>query len=271
MPNDTLNDAADQVVDPISAIRTFVTTVSAVQPLNQHMMQVTCAGGDLATYQPLGPDDFVYVLAPPRGRAQLTIDSTFTWSAYEQMAAEERPVGAYYTVRRWRPESFEIDLVIVLHGDGDGSHWGEHASPGDPVALWGPRRVYDPPAGTERFLFVGDETGMHAIAAILESLGPEVRADVIVECDGRVDALLEPIAPGVTVTCVAKQGNDAEPHLQLANAVRAIEPMSGGVYAWGGGESRSMTAVRRYLRDERGFDQLDVAMTAYWRCDATQP
>lgn len=280
MPNETIEDAPTSEEEAAAAaaraaIRTFVTSVTAVERIADNMMQVTCAGGDLRGYEPLGPDDFVYVLAPPRGRRTLTINSSFTWTQYEQMAADERPIGAYYTVRRWRPEPCELDLVVVLHGDGDGAYWAEHVAPGDPVALWGPRRVYEPQEGTERFVLVGDETGVHAIAAILELLGPDARADVVVECDEPLDTLLPAQRPGVSVTWALRDehaalhgsGRDAV----LVDAVRVIAPTAGRTYAWGGGESRSMTAVRRYLRDERGFDQFDVAMTAYWRRDGAQP
>ena len=56
----------------------------------------------------------------------------------------------------------------------------QRARPGDPVALWGPRTAYAPPAGTDWYLLVADETGLPAVAAILESLpegtvGPRVR------------------------------------------------------------------------------------------------
>ena len=36
------------------------------------------------------------------------------WGVY---MTDERPVGAYYTVRRWHPDTKEIDALFVLHGD----------------------------------------------------------------------------------------------------------------------------------------------------------
>ena len=38
----------------------------------------------------------------------------------------------------------------------------------------------------------------------------------------------------------------------------------GTPYAWGGAESRAMTATRRFLRQERGLAREQVSMVAYW-------
>ena len=69
------------------------------------------------------------------------------------MAPDERPIGAYYTVRRWRPDVAELDMLFVLHGDEDTGRPDRRrrgppgARPGDPVALWGPRAAFEPPHG----------------------------------------------------------------------------------------------------------------------------
>lgn len=229
------------------------------------MVQVTCGGGDLVDFEPLGPDTFVYVLAPRPGRA-LMIDHTFAWSIYEEMPEDDRPVGAYYTVRAWRPERREMDLVIVTHGDeGEGNRWAQRVRPGDQVGVWGPRRVYDPPAGTDRYLLVGDETGVHAIAAILETLPAATRVDVIVEVDGPADQVPLQEGPMTSVRWAYRNGEPAGTTTTLLDEVTQLDLSCGQLYAWGGAESRAMTAVRRYLRDEVGLPQESVAMTGYWR------
>jgi len=67
------------------------------------------------------------------------------------------------------------------------------------------------------------------------------------------------------VTKMYRDGAPAGSGDALVAAVRALAWRAGTVYAWGGGESRVMTAIRRYLRDERALPQEAVAMTAYWR------
>ena len=106
----------------LSSFRTFITSVREVAQVRPHLRRITVAGGDLATYEPAGPDTFLYVLLPPPGKAELTIDQSFSWTEFYDMADDVRPVGAYYSQRAWRPESAELDLLFVLHGhDGPAS------------------------------------------------------------------------------------------------------------------------------------------------------
>src|SRR5690606_33843997 len=138
---------------------------------HDHLRCITFAGGDLTTFAPVGPDSFLSVLLPPPGRDELTIDASFTWEQWAAMDELERPVGAYYTVRHWRPERAEIDMLVVLHGDeGNVSPWALRAQPGDRVALWGPRTMWEPPDAPDWYLLVADDTGLPAVAGILEQL-----------------------------------------------------------------------------------------------------
>jgi Siderophore-interacting FAD-binding domain len=107
--------SAERMMAEMSGIRTFLTRVVAVADVHAHLRLITFGGGDLATFAPLGPDTFLYVLLPPPGRAELTIDQSFTWEAHRTMPEAERPVGAYYTVRSWRPADAELDVLFVLH------------------------------------------------------------------------------------------------------------------------------------------------------------
>ena len=139
--------SAERAMAEIAGIRTFVTSVRAVAEVHPHLRRITFGDGDLTSFAPLGPDTFLYVLLPPPGRAELTVDQGFSWDAYQQMPEADRPVGAYYTLRHWRPAEAELDLLFVLHGDGGpASRWAARARPGMPVALWGPREAWNPSA-----------------------------------------------------------------------------------------------------------------------------
>ncbi len=257
---------AELAMQEMTSIRTFVTSVVAVEGIHPHLRQITFGGGDLATFAPAGPDTFLHLLLPPPGRAELTIDQSFTWSGYEEMPPADRPVGAYYTLRRWRPESQELDVLCVLHGDaGPASAWAARARPGDPVALWGPRTAYAPPPVTDAYLLVADETGLPAVAAILESLPPGTAARVVAEVDNPAEHQELPSSPATEVTWVYRHGAPAGTTSLLVDAVRALPWPGGTPYVWGGGESRAMTAVRRYVRGEIGLSREQVSLVAYWR------
>ena len=257
---------AERAMQEIDELRTFLTNVVAVREVHPHLRQITFGGGDLSTFSPAGPDTFLYVLLPPPGRRELTIDQSFSWEAHAQMPEEDKPVGAYYTLRRWRPEEQEIDMLFVLHGDtGTGSAWAGRARPGDPVALWGPRTAYDPPPDTDWYLLAADETGLPAVAGILESLPEGTVARVFAEVDNPGERQELPTGSSFDVTWLYRDGAPAGTTTLLADALRAMPWPGGTPYAWGGGESRAMTAVRRYVRQEVGLSREQVSLVAYWR------
>jgi NADPH-dependent ferric siderophore reductase len=256
------------VADEIDAIPTHITSVVRNEALGPWYRRITFAGGDLVHYSAIAPDEFVYLLLPPPGRTELTIDASFSWTAYYGMGPDEQPVGAYYTVRSFRPDVAELDIDVFLHEvAGHASGWARRAAPGDPVALWGPRTAFHPPGAgvdVDWWLLVADESGLPALAAILEWLpvDAEVRAFVEVPSAGEVPT----IPAGVTV--LERGDAAAGTTTQLADAVRALDRPEGRPYVWGGGESRSMTAIRKYVRHELGYERAMVSLTAYWRHQA---
>jgi len=254
-------------VTTATAIRTFVTDVAAVRRLTPRMVEITLHGGDLDEYVPREPDQFVYLLLPPPNRAMLTIDGSFTWEAYDQMPVSDRPVGAYYTVRRWHARTRSLDIVVVLHEDvGPASGWAASARAGDRVALWGPRTTYAPPDSTTSMLLVADETGTPAVAAILESVPRSMPVLALVETASPEERLTLPMRPSVDVVWLYRAGRLPGTTSMLVDAVRTLSfHGAAGLYAWGGAESRCITAVRDHLRNEVGMAAECVSMTGYWR------
>jgi NADPH-dependent ferric siderophore reductase len=259
-------------------LRTHLTRVVRAEQRTPHVRRITLGGGDLATFAALpNPDQFVHLLLAPPGRSELTVDDAFTWEGFYAMSEADRPVGAYYTVRHHRPARAEIDIDVVLHGDGvsDGggvmgpaSAWARSAQPGDPVALWGPRTTFTPPQGrdgTAWYLLVADETGLPATAAIVDWLPTGAVAHVLIEVPDVAEEQPLFAGPGMRVHWLHRDGAPPGTTTALVDAVRALDLPAGGGYAWGGGESRAMTAVRRYLRRERDWRREDVSLTPYWR------
>jgi NADPH-dependent ferric siderophore reductase len=266
--------SAEREVAQLAGIGTHLTEVVAVADVHPHLRQITFGGGDLATtFQPLVPDCFFYVLLPPPGRTELGIDQSFTWEAHALMAPEDQPVGAYYTLRRWRPETHELDVLMVIHGEDDqvghASSWAARAQVGDKVALWGPRTAFHPPEGTDRLLLVADDTGLPAVATILEWMPEGMTATVLAEVGNAEEHQELPERDGVEVIWLHRDGAPAGTTSLLADAARALPPFEGTPYVWGGGETKAMTAVRRHVRDERGLSREAVALIAYWRHTTT--
>jgi NADPH-dependent ferric siderophore reductase len=248
----------------LSSIRTMLTSVAAVEQLSPLVRQITFEGGDLQSFRWLGPDQFFYVLAPPLGCDRLMIGRDFSWESMPQIPDDVRPIGAYYTVRRWRPDVHELDMQFVLHAHGEATAWARRAKPGDRVALWGPRTAFTPPSETDWYLLVADDTGLPALQAIIEHLpaGTPMRAVIeVADADERVVLDL----PSLDVTWIFRNGRPAGTTTALFDAVVTGEWRSGRPYVWGGGESHVMTAVRKYVRRDRGLPREAVSLLAYWR------
>ncbi|MEX1271552.1 MAG: siderophore-interacting protein [Acidimicrobiia bacterium] len=257
----------------MNEIPTLVGEVVASRQLTPRMQRVTMGGHDLARFEPKGPDQFMYLLLPPPGRDDLTVDRDFTWEGYRRMPKELQPVGAYYTVRHHRLVEREIDFDIVLHesrspDDGHGSRWAASARAGQPVALWGPRVAYSPPEATSEIYVFVDETGIPAASCIVESITPGQRARVLIEVGGREDEV--PIArDGVDVEWLYRNGRPPGSTTLLQDAAFAAQrPNPDTSYVYGGAESRTMKTIRTHVRRTWGIPKESVSMVPYWRATA---
>jgi NADPH-dependent ferric siderophore reductase len=258
--------SAEREMIEMSSIRTFITTVESVGDVHPHLRLIAFSGGDLTTFSPVGPDTFLYLLVAPPGCDHLAIDQSFTWEQHGAMPDGVRPVGAYYTVRTWDAEASRLEVLAVVHGDeGAASAWAMGAAPGERVALWGPRSAYHLPQDADHLLLVADDTGLPAVAAILEQLPAGVTASVVAEVDRPEERQELPDGAGIDVHWLYRSGAAPGTTTLLVDAVRRLPRPTASTYVWGGGESRAMTAVRRYVRDEIGVGRSSVDLVAYWR------
>lgn len=244
-------------------IPTRVGTVTAVTEVAPGLRQITFGG--LRGHRAIGPDDFFLVIRPEPG-TEAMLDRGATFAEYRDLPEDQAPDWAYYTCRRWRPELGEVDVWFVLHGhDGAISGWARDARVGDRVALWGPRTAFEPPEATTSLLLVGDETGLAAFAAILESADPSVEVTAVIESDDGEPSVDLPRRDGAGVHWVSRCGAERGTGDQLVEAVARLDLAPDGLYAYGAGESRLVSAVRKHLRHDRAVPGPQVQMVGYWR------
>src|SRR5690606_6528938 len=114
-------------------------------------------------------------------------------------------------------------------------------------------------------LFVADESGFAAVAARIDQLDDDV--DVIVIAETIDESHVVALAPEGRADIRWVYRGDDEPGTgtRLLDAVRDVDVTREGLVAFGAAESRQVSAIRRYLRRERGFAADHVSMTGYWR------
>jgi NADPH-dependent ferric siderophore reductase len=222
----------------ITAWRVFDVRVRELRRLSPSFLRVTFTGDDLDVFADNGFDQRIKLVLPLPGHGTAGFPSGPDWHARwrEQPDGERNPIRTY-TVRAVRPSSREVDVDVVLHGDGgtDPCHaagpaarWAASVRAGDGAALFGPDARHEgphgglefrPPADAGSLLLAGDETAVPAITAILERLPPDRTGEALLEVPLAVDVLDVAAPGGMRVTWLPRDG--AEYGSRLVPAVQA--------------------------------------------------
>ncbi|MFF2268087.1 siderophore-interacting protein [Cellulosimicrobium cellulans] len=269
----------------------FPTTVVRVHDVGPRLVRVTLAGPDLAGCADVGLDQRVKILLPGPGadelarRAGLAVESAWRreWSA---LGEDVRPVMRSYTPVAVPPQDAEVDLDLYLHEPaGPASAWARRAAPGDRVLLSAPHARFgvtdhgtqwDPGPAVGHVLLVADETSAPAVRGILASLGPGVRAHVLVEADDPADAPLGDVPATVRLEHVPRARRRGAERAVLgavrdwaAEHGRSAADAGTGFYAWCATESATVARVRAELV-AAGVARSRVHAQGYWH-DRARP
>jgi NADPH-dependent ferric siderophore reductase len=168
-----------------------------------------------------------------------------------------RRVKRRYTIRHARPDAGELDLDVLLHGDGPGARWGQSARPGDEIEFQGPRGKLElRPASWH--LLVGDESALPAIAAICEAIDGREPAVAVIEVQEQSDE--QPVL--ADVRWVYRHDAPAGGADLLTASLDRLDPPPGAA-AYLMGETRAMVALRGLL-EARGVEHAAIFVKGYW-------
>jgi NADPH-dependent ferric siderophore reductase len=237
--------------------------VKRVEQLTPHMVRVVLSGDGLALFATRGlTDHYIKMLFPVPGVAHPDPFDVQTIRA--EFPREQWPRTRTYTVRSWDPESGELSVDFVLHGDeGVAGPWAARAEPGDEIAFMGPGGDYAPDAHADWHLLAGDESALPAIAAALEQLPAGARAHAFIEVDSPLEEQ-KLASPGeAEITWLHRGGRrvgDA-----LVQAVTEFEFPGGTPQAFVHGEAGFVKELRRLLLLERAVPRDRLSISGYWR------
>jgi NADPH-dependent ferric siderophore reductase len=225
------------------------------------MARVTLAGAELDGFRVEQPAASVRVLLPSRGAPALVMPS---WNGNEFLLPDgRRPTIRTFTPRRVDAEAGELEIDVVLHGEGVASQWAGTAQPGSEVAVSGPGRGYTVDTGAAGFLLGGDETAIPAISQLLEALPADAPVQVRIEA-ARPDARTPlPDHPRASVEwCDLQPG--AAPGDALVAAIRATD-ITAETRVWAAGEAAAVQRIRRHLFDDRELPRAQTSVRGYWK------
>ncbi len=184
---------------------------------------------------------------------------------------DEEPPGdeARYLRRTMTPRWFDAEAgaltcEFVLHGDGLASNWAARATVGDPVVVSGAGGRYRPEPVDGRFVVAVDDTGVPAAGTVVEALPAGTEVVALVEVTDAADE--RPLSPerDVEVAWLHRGPTGADPGTLLEAAVRALPAdLTAGWFV--AAEARTVRALDRHLRDERGVAKEHVEPRGYWR------
>ncbi|WP_462188689.1 MULTISPECIES: siderophore-interacting protein [unclassified Frankia] len=238
--------------------------VVRVTPLTGDMVTVTLGGPALAGFSLPRAAQHVKIFLPADGQTEPTVPGWGPDGRPVFPAGAPRPIVRTYTPRRFDAEALELEIEMLLHGEGPAGRWAGTARPGDHLAIAGPGGGYEVRTSAAHHLLAADETGLPALATVLERLPTRVPVTVVAEVRdaGRQRAL--PVTPATTVTWLHRNGG--VPGALLAEAVEAI-PLPAGTAAWVACEATAVRRIRRHLLAS-GLDRADLSTRGYWRLSA---
>jgi NADPH-dependent ferric siderophore reductase len=245
--------------------------VSEVRDITPRMRRITFAGRGVELYaaDPTKVPNIKLVFPRADGRLdQPGNDGTgrLTWPdpTVKQMVRT-------YTVRHLDPAAGEMDIDFVKHGDeGLASGWAEHAKPGDVIGAAGGGGVVAP--SSDWYLIVGDETALPAIGRMLERLPEGARGVAVIEVADELEEQDLSSPADIDIRWVHRNGAPGGTTTHLLDAATAVEVPEGDVkkFAWVSAESKTVIAMRKWLRNDAGFDRKATLVIGYWRFGMTE-
>jgi NADPH-dependent ferric siderophore reductase len=240
--------------------------VRAVTQVTPRVTRITLTGPELANFASRGPAEHIKIFFPRPGETEMP--STVPGPDGATFPPElPRPVSRTYTPRQFRPESMELDVDVVRHGDGPGSTWAARVKPGDAVVFAGPGGGYHRPPEVNRLVIAGDETSLPAISMVLASLPADARADVFVEVHDRAEEQSLASAAQVGLHWLHQDADKrpAAPGALLEAAIRGATLPNGDGQVWVACEAQAMRPIRAHLLHERGLAPTSVYTRGYWQ------
>ncbi|MDF4025830.1 siderophore-interacting protein [Luteibacter sp. PPL201] len=235
-------------------VKMRILEVVDVTRLTPRMVRITLHGTELTGFPSASPDDHVKLFFPtPDGELNLPTMGP-EGPVYPEGKAPSP--ARDYTPRAFRPDTLELDIDLVIHGEGPASTWADRARPGDRLGVGGPRGSMIVPADYDHYVLVGDETALPAIGRWLEEMPAEHRVTVLAE----VPSLDERQALARDVRWFVR---GQAPSLDETLATMPLP--KGDTFWWVAVESARARTLRSLLVETRGIDKDAVKATGYWQ------
>ena len=241
-------------------------TVKSAERITPACVRVVFTGPELEGFTSKGPAEHLKVLFAQPGQSQPVLPQ---WGPEGPILNDGQsfPPSRTYTPRFWRPQSLELAVDFMLHGDGLASDWARDAKAGDVMAVSGqPGGAWTVDLGADWYLLAADESALPGLATILEALPAGKRAHVFVEV--RDEQEKQPLESPAEIDVTWLYHGDADAGPGIETAIRALETPQGDGRVWVGCEAGVMRSIRRHMLEDRAMERGHIHTHGYWKAGA---
>ena len=216
------------------AWRFFDVEVASARRLSPGFVRLTLTGPDLDHFADNGFDQRFKLVLPDAHGSYDSLPRHADWyAAWRQLPDDRKNPIRTYTARAVRRDRGEVDVDLVLHGDGGpASRFARRAAAGDRLVVLGPNALSDEPHGGLEFrppaghsgpaLLVGVATAVPAVLSILEALPSHCVGEMVLEVAEAEDFLDASGPAGVRTTWLARNGASSRFPGAVREAVRRL-------------------------------------------------
>ncbi|MEM9171148.1 MAG: siderophore-interacting protein [Pseudomonadota bacterium] len=221
-----------------------------------NMIRVTFAGPELTGF-PVGSEG---------GNCKLLLPEAEEAKAdFEKRIVEGKPVRRTFTVRHFRPDSLELDIDFVDHGDnGPASSWANRATAGSFLGFMGPSSPKVSHFEADWYLIAADASAIPVAAAALEAMPRDAKGLALFEVASNEDRQDINAPTGVEIRWLVQPEKHVPCDVQ-PETLMATELPQGRIQTCIAGESGVIKRIRDYLREHADLRKQDTYISGYWK------
>ena len=242
----------------------YQVSIRRLQWLTPRVANLVLHGPELSGFEPADAGSHIKLILPPPGVTDTP--QPLRREGFRPVFAEgvTPPFLRTYTPLRFNPETLELEVEMLLHGDSPASNWLRSARPGHRITVAGPRGGWDPPQDGDWYLVIADDTGIPAAVQVLQAL-PERHVTALFEVADEQERRTLPAIPDDLPEWLCREPQGLTAGLPLEQAVRQARIPASRGYVWMALEATAMRRIRRHLIEDRGLLPAQMVTRGYWK------
>lgn len=243
-------------------------TITDIDRVTPHVLRMRLQGADLAGFQSRGPGAHVKLMLPPPGESKPTMPIRYEGRTAIYEDGVPQPFTRTYTPLRFDEAKLELEIELLLHGEGPASSWAERAAVGQEIVVLGPGGGWEVPQDGDWYVIAADETAFPAASQILQAI-PKAAHAVLLEVGLEEDQREIPGVGDAPVSWLVRGEDPAHAGEPIEQAIRGLTLPEGRGYVWVACESAAMRRIRKLLIEERGLAPEQLVTRGYWKLGAS--